>query len=101
MPLDWYYSDAGAKFNSSQVRDALTARIGDEMLFPIYRRTRGSGANFQYEVVGWVGFVMTDFDAHGSHGTIDGYFTQVIWEGLLSTTSSSADFGVRSVALID
>lgn len=102
MPLDWYYSDAGAKFNSSQVRDALTARIGDELLFPIYRRTRSSGSNFEYEVVGWVGFVMTDFDARGSAGTIDGHFTRVIWEGLLSTHSSgSTDFGVRSVALID
>ena len=71
------------------------------MLFPIYRRTHGGGANFEYEIVGWVGFVMLDYDAHGNNGTLEGYFTKVIWEGLLSTTSSSADFGVRSVALID
>ncbi len=101
MALDWYGSDPGAKFNSSNVKDALDARIGDEMLFPIYRRTHGGGANFEYEIVGWVGFVMLGYDAHGSNGKLEGYFTKVIWEGLLSTTSSSADFGVRSVALID
>ena len=101
MPLDWYGSDPGAKFNSSNVKDALDARIGDEMLFPVYRKTKGGGANFEYEIVGWVGFVMLGYDANGSNGKLDGYFTKVIWEGLLSTTSSSADFGVRSVALID
>ena len=101
MPLDWYGSDPGAKFNSSEVKAALDARLGDEVLFPIYRKTKGGGAGFEYEVVGWVGFVILDYDAHGSNGIVEGYFTQVIWEGLLSTTSSSDDFGVRSVALID
>ncbi|MGH3033731.1 MAG: pilus assembly protein TadG-related protein, partial [Gaiellaceae bacterium] len=52
MPLGWYYSDPGAKFNSSQVQNALDARLNSEMLFPVYRNTQGSGANFEYEVVG-------------------------------------------------
>jgi hypothetical protein len=102
MPLGWYYSDPGAKFNSSHMQAALTARLGDELLFPIYRSVKGNGSNLQYEIVGWVGFVMTSYDARGSSGTLDGHFTRVIWEGLLSTTSSAAtDFGVRTVALID
>jgi hypothetical protein len=43
MPLGWYYSDPGAKFNSSQVQAALDARLNDELLFPVYRGTRGGG----------------------------------------------------------
>jgi hypothetical protein len=102
MDLGWYYSDPGAKFDSSHMQAALNARIGDEMLFPIYDDVKGNGSNLEYEIIGWVGFVMTGYDARGSNGTLDGYFTRVIWEGLLSTTSSaSTDFGVRSVALID
>jgi len=66
MPLQWYYSDPGAKFNSSQMQSALQARIGSELLFPVYRNVRGNGANFEYEVVGWVGFHLTDFDARGA-----------------------------------
>ena len=100
MPLDWYYSDPGAKFNSSQVRGALDARLGHELLFPVYRGTRGGGANFEYEVVGWVAFVTTSYDIHGSRSKLTGYFTRVIWQGIQGQTGgSSEDFGVRSVSL--
>jgi Flp pilus assembly protein TadG len=100
MPLDWYYSDPGAKFNSSHVRDALDARIGDELLFPVYRGTRGGGANFEYEVIGWVGWVTTSYDIHGSKSKLFGHFTRVIWQGIQGHTGgSSEDFGVRSVSL--
>jgi Flp pilus assembly protein TadG len=40
MPLNWYFSDSGAKFNSSQITNALNIRIGEEMLFPVYSNTR-------------------------------------------------------------
>ena len=43
MPLDWYFSDSGAKFNSSQVKNAMQMRVGDTMLFPIYTDTRAQG----------------------------------------------------------
>jgi len=100
MPLDWYFSDPGAKFNSSNVQDALTARIGDELLFPVYRATRGGGANFEYEIIGWVGFKLTGFDARGSSGELYGSFTRVIWHGIEGHTGgTSTDFGVRSVSL--
>jgi hypothetical protein len=101
-PDVWYWSDPGAKFNSGNVQEALTAREGDELLFPVYRRTKGGGSNFDYEVIGWVGFHVTDFDLRGESGKIFGYFTRVIWEGLLpDTPSPAADFGVRTVSLID
>jgi Putative Flp pilus-assembly TadE/G-like len=101
-PDTWYFSDPGAKFNSGNVQDALTVREGDELLFPVYRRTKSGGANFEYEVVGWVGFHVTHFDLRGESGKIFGHFTRVIWEGLLpENPSPAADFGVRTVSLID
>lgn len=101
MPLGWYYSDPGAKFNSSQVDDAFDERLDDELLFPVYRGTRGQGANFEYEVVGFAGFHVTGYDFQGSNGVIDGDFTRLIWEGVQSLTGDAADFGVRSVSLVE
>jgi len=101
MPLGQYNSDPGAKFNSSDVVAAMGERVGTEMLFPVYRTIREEGANLEYEVIGWVGFFIDDFDAKGNGGKVSGHFTRVIWEGLLATTSGSTDFGVRVVALID
>lgn len=101
MPLGQYNSDPGAKHNASQIKGAMQQRIGTEMLFPVYRTIREEGANLEYEVIGWVGFFITDYEANGNTAKVSGYFSRVIWEGTLSNTSSSADFGVRSVALID
>lgn len=101
MPLDWYFSDPGAKFDSSHIQAALTARIGSELLFPVYDDTRKQGSNFQYEVVGWVGFHLTGFDARGNSGKLDGYFTRVVWEGIQGEHVTDDDFGARSVALVE
>ena len=60
-------------------------RIGDELLVPVYDTVKGGGSNFEYDVVGWVGFIVTGFDANGSKSTVDGYFIRVIWEGIQST----------------
>lgn len=102
MPLGWYGSDPGAAFNDSKIKSALNVRIGDELLFPIYDSVKGGGSNFQYHVVGWVGFVVTSFKAQGNKGTVDGHFVRVIWEGILSESGSGAqDFGVRAVELVE
>jgi putative Flp pilus-assembly TadE/G-like protein len=101
MPIDWYFSDPGAKFNSSAIQDALTKRIGTEMLFPIYDQIKGQGANFEYHVIGWVGFVTTSFDARGNSGKLYGHFVRVIWEGIQNESSGEPDFGVRSIELIE
>ena len=64
------------------------------------RGTRGGGANFEHEVIGRVGFVMTGFDARRSSGQLYGSFTRVIWQGIQGPTAGeSTDFGVRSVSL--
>jgi Flp pilus assembly protein TadG len=102
MPLDWYNSDSGAKFNASEVKAALTARLGSELLFPVYRAIQGQGTNLQYEVIGWVGFHLTGFKGSGNNGTLDGWFTRVIWQGIQgSTANPSSNLGARTVQLVD
>ena len=102
MPLNWYFSDSGAKFNSSQVQDALDAVIGKELLFPVYDDTQASGANFEYEVIGWVGFVIDSYEIQGSkHNKLHGHFTRVIWEGINSESATAPDFGARAVTLVE
>lgn len=95
LDKDWYYSDPGAKFNPGQVQDALTARIGSELLFPIYDQQRRQGANFEYRVIGFVGFRLTGYEARGNNGFLYGAFTRVTWEGV--ATESSQDFYGASV----
>lgn len=101
MPLNWYFSDPGARFNSSHIKDALTDRLGSELLFPVYSDTRRGGANFDYYVVGWVGFRLEDFEATGNSGKLHGQFTRVIWQGILNESAPENDFGVRTVALVE
>lgn len=101
MPLGWYFSDPGAKFNSSQVKGAMNLRLGDELLFPVYDSTRGNGANFEYHVIGWVGFVVTGFTGKGNKGTVTGHFVRVIWEGIISESGSGNDLGVRAIELVE
>jgi Flp pilus assembly protein TadG len=98
-----YKSAPSALFNSSQMSEALSLRTGTEVLFPIYDPPiLGSGSGARYNIIGWIGFYIEDYDNRGSNGTVDGYFTRVVWRGVLSTTSSTTpDFGVRTVALID
>jgi Flp pilus assembly protein TadG len=102
MPLGEYYSDAGAKWNSSQIGNALDKRIGTELLFPVYDIVVGNGANAQYHVVGWVGFHLTAHEEHGSDGSLTGWFTEVVWTGIQATTSSGKpNLGARTIQLID
>ena len=103
LDIGQYYSDPGAKWDSSQLHDALDKRIGTTLLFPVYDDIVGTGATAQYHVIGWVGFHLLSYDARGSSGSITGYFTNVIWTGLQSTSSSGQppNFGARSVQLID
>jgi Putative Flp pilus-assembly TadE/G-like len=105
MPLGWYYSDPGAKYNTHPgFKEALDEVIasGKELLFPVYRSTREQGAGFEYEVVGWVGFVVTGYQIQGAkHNKIYGYFTQVIWEGIFSEEDSAEDFGALAVSLVE
>jgi Flp pilus assembly protein TadG len=104
LPLNDYFQDAGAKWNSSEVQAALTKRIGTTLLFPVYDKLTGTGSNAEYHVIAWVGFHLTSFSASGSSGSITGYFTNVIWEGIAATKGGGGlppDLGARTVYLVD
>jgi Putative Flp pilus-assembly TadE/G-like len=101
---EWYYSDPGIKPNSSHIKGALESRFGDhkEILIPIYSDTREQGASFDYYVVGWVGWVVTDYQIRGvNEATVYGHFTRVIWDGIQSESASDESFGARTVELIE
>ena len=98
MPLGWYYSDPGAKFNSSNVVNAMDSRVGSVLLFPVYDAIRGEGANLEYRVVGWAGFFMAGWNAQGNKATISGYLKHVAWEGRVSTSATNY-FGAVVVKL--
>jgi hypothetical protein len=103
LPLGGYFSDPGAKFNGSEIGNALDARVGTELLFPVYDTLVSQGSNATYHVIAWVGFHLLSGDLQGNNGTLTGYFTKVIWQGLLpaSGPDNVPDLGVRSVALVD
>ena len=99
MNVGWYWGDPGAKFNSSEVKDAMDARIGSDILLPIYDQVQGQGSGFQYNVVGWAGFRLTDYKFQGNGGEISGYFLSVAWEGT-PTEGTSNYFGAKVVKLV-
>ena len=103
LPIGGYFSDPGVKFNSNQIQDALNLRLGTEMLFPVYDTLAGQGSNAEYHVIGWVGFHIESVDAQGNNGSLTGWFTQVIWDGLAATTPTGGgpNFGAHTVQLVD
>ncbi|MDQ3066644.1 MAG: hypothetical protein M3R12_05755 [Actinomycetota bacterium] len=96
-----YTSVPSAKFNDSHVKGALTARMNDDLLFPIYKTIFGSGSNAIFDVVGWVGFNVTSFQAGGSTGQVRGSFTKVIWEGIQSSSGNNLNFGTHTIELVE
>jgi Flp pilus assembly protein TadG len=102
LGLGDYQSNTGAQFNSNGVQSALSDRLGTELLFPVYDTLSGNGANAEYDVIGWVGFHLTSFDAQGHSGDLTGWFTKVIWNGIQAQTNQHLpDFGVYSVELVN
>jgi Flp pilus assembly protein TadG len=105
LPIGSYLSDTGAKWNDSLVQNALDQRMHTDpvLLFPVYDKLSGSGANAVYHVVGWVAFHITGHTASGNSGSITGWFTRVTWDGIESTSTdgSNPDLGARVVKLID
>ena len=103
LGLGDYDARTGNPFSSSHIKDVLDARIGDIMLFPIYRKLSGSGTNAKYVIIGWAGFRLTGLDVKGNDEKLFGEFVSVTWDGIQASKASDAppNFGVKNVSLID
>lgn len=101
MRLGDYRSAPSSNFNNGQFQSALADRMNTELLFPIYRKIVGSGSTARYEVIGWVGFVVTHTTGGGSNVKLHGHFTRVVWEGIAGTSAPATDYGVRSIELVE
>lgn len=112
LDLGKYDSDPGAKFNGTGITAALQARVGTELLFPVFDTLDSTGSNAQYDVIGWVAFHLDCFglaasttdciNQSGNNQTLTGYFTRAIWKGLQSKTNKHLpDFGLYSVSLVN
>jgi putative Flp pilus-assembly TadE/G-like protein len=98
----WYYSDPGMKPNSSHISGALEFRDETELLFPVYNATRAQGSGFEYYVIGWAVFHVTDYQIQGSKNSrLYGWFVDMIWEGIQSETAGDEDFGAHAIALVE
>jgi hypothetical protein len=98
----WYYSNPGAKFNPRLIRDAMeTVKNSLDPVFyiPVYSEVRLQGANYQYFVIGWVSFHLTDFRVQGDNAFLEGYFVEYTQNGII--TESGDDFmGSKIIKLV-
>ena len=72
MDIGDYTAVPSAKFNDSHVKGALEARLNSTnnniLLFPIYKTITGPGSGAVFDVVGWVGFKVTDYGPTAATG---------------------------------
>jgi Putative Flp pilus-assembly TadE/G-like len=103
MDLGDYDAITGNMFSSTNIGDLLNARIGDVLLFPIYRKIGGTGTNAHYEIIGWAAFKLSGLNLQGNNEKLFGEFVGVTWEGIQAEHASDAgvDFGVKNVSLVD
>jgi Flp pilus assembly protein TadG len=103
LGLGDYFSDPGTKWNNSTIQAALNARLGTELLFPVYDTLGGGGSGANYHIIAWAAFHLESVTASGSGGSITGYFTEVVWDGIPATTAggSGPNFGAHTVQLVD
>jgi len=97
MSLGKYSSRTGNSF--SALGSAFDARIGDELLFPVYSTVVRNGTIAEYTIIGWVGFLVKGYDFNGATNKLIGNFTRVTWEGLPAAGKGGSDFGVRVISL--
>jgi Flp pilus assembly protein TadG len=107
LGLGKYKSDPGAKFSSSNIRDALDARLNTVLLFPVFKTLTGTGSNADYDIIGWIGFKLTSYTTHGNNSTLSGYFVSYIAQGILAKKAPgtggvpSSLFGVKAIQLVE
>ena len=97
-----YDSAPGANFNNSQFTGALDQKLGQELLFPVYRLLKGPGSNAMYDIIGWVGFQIDSYSTSGSTGVINGHFTRYTTDGIPAESGNGGGapgLGVHKVEL--
>ena len=100
LPLGTYSSNTGAKFDSSDIDDALQSRIGTVLLFPVYDTLKETGTNAGYHVIAWVGFLLTGYDVQGNSGDLYGHFTEITWDGVpANANNGEPNLGARVITL--
>jgi hypothetical protein len=107
---EYYKSNPGAKFSSSEIKGALDGRTCDAadldcpaLLFPVYETLEGTGESAKYYIIGWIGFRLTGWVQRGHEATLIGYFTEFIANGILASSGPGIPptFGVKSIELIE
>jgi hypothetical protein len=98
-----YDARTGNPFSSSHIGDVLDARVGDILLFPIYRKLTGTGTGAKFQIVGWAAFRLSGMDLKGNNEKLFGEFVSVTWDGIQASSAGQAppNFGVKNVSLID
>jgi hypothetical protein len=105
LGLGNYRSDPGTKWNSGgAIQSALQARVGTVLLFPVYDTLNLQGQNATYDIIGWIGFHLDSYSLQGNSGTLTGYFTEYIAQGIQAGSGSGSGapstFGVKTIQLI-
>jgi Flp pilus assembly protein TadG len=101
MPLGTYYAEPSTLFNSGAFQQALQARVGSEVLFPVYQPPIiNGGSNGAFNIIGWVAFHIDSQTAGGSNGTLTGHFTRYLAQGIQAANpGSQSDYGIRTIQL--
>lgn len=104
MPLGTYFAAPSVDFNGNSFQSAVAdhIQIGDEVLFPVYRPPIvGGGSGAKFNIVGWVGFVISKVDLSGSTGKLTGHFVEYIADGLPAVSGGHPNFGARVIQLVE
>jgi Flp pilus assembly protein TadG len=102
MPLGIYEAVPSTKYNSSAFQDALHAKVGDDVLFPVYQPPiLYGGSNAQFNIIGWVAFHIDAQTTHGSSGALNGHFTTFLAQGLQAAPGTGTNTGVKVVQLVE
>jgi Flp pilus assembly protein TadG len=102
LGLGDYSSNTGAKFEGTDINNALQARLGTVLMFPVFDTIDLTGTNAIYNIIAWVGFKLDGFDTSGHVATLTGEFTDITWEGIPAVKGGPPpiDLGARVVTLV-
>jgi Flp pilus assembly protein TadG len=102
MPLGIYEAVPSTKYNSSDFQGALHAKVGDDVLFPVYQPPiLYGGSNAEFNIIGWVAFHIDAQTTHGSSGALNGHFTTFLAQGLQVAPGGGINTGVKVVQLVE